>query len=426
MHTLQRDSFVPELIQEGRMGQVHKKFSDGQVKELMERYLRKEIERAHVEQILGIRTRRFFSLIAGYKKDPEGFSVAYRRGAKTRGIPDAVDELIAERDLIKNPDVPLSRYNYTYIKDRLKSRYYETVSLPTVIDRAKKHGCYVEKPKKRYHDREVSTHYAGQLIQHDASYHLWSPAAKEKWYLITSLDDYSRFILYGDFFEKETSLAHIGSTESVVLHYGVPFSYYVDSHSIFRFVQGRDSFWRKHHALTDERTPQWKQVLNDLNVKVIYALSPQAKGKIERPYQWLQDRVVRTCVREDVTRISEAKEVLRHELNRYNYHQVHSTTGEVPFVRLQNALAEKRSLFREFSVTPPFATPKDIFCIRIRRTVNPYRTVTLRRLTRKVNNADPKDILDIHIYRLSDDLLELRFWRKDQLVDVQTVKSGEL
>jgi len=84
----------------------------------------------------------------------------------------------------------------------------------------------------------------------------------------------------------------------------MPFSYYVDSHSIFRFVRGRDSFWQKHFSLTDGSTPQWKQVLDDCNVKVTYALSPQAKGKIERPYGWLQDRLIRTCVRENITDIN--------------------------------------------------------------------------------------------------------------------------
>jgi len=74
-----------------------------------------------------------------------------------------------------------------------------------------------------------------------------------------------------------------------VLHYGAPLLYYVDSHSIFRFVQGRDSLWRKHHTLTDEAGPQWKQVMDDCQIKVAYALSPQARGKVERPYAWLQD-----------------------------------------------------------------------------------------------------------------------------------------
>jgi hypothetical protein len=47
---------------------------------------------------------------------------------------------------------------------------------------------------------------------------------------------------------------------------------------------------------------------------VIYALSPQAKGKIERPYQWLQDRIVRTCAREDIRTIEKAREVLKYEV----------------------------------------------------------------------------------------------------------------
>jgi hypothetical protein len=60
--------------------------------------------------------------------------------------------------------------------------------------------------------------------------------------------------------------------------------YLVDSYSAYRFIQGRDSIWRNHYKLTDEADPQWKQVFNDCGVKVKYALSPQAKGKIERPY----------------------------------------------------------------------------------------------------------------------------------------------
>jgi hypothetical protein len=64
-----------------------------------------------------------------------------------------------------------------------------------------------------------------------------------------------------------------------------------------------------------------------LGVDVTYALSPQAKGKIERPYPWLQDRIVRTCALEKLATIEEARGVLRYEVSRYYDHQVHSTTG---------------------------------------------------------------------------------------------------
>ena len=96
----------------------------------------------------------------------------------------------------------------------------------------------------------------GALIQHDASHHKWSPYAGERWVLITSLDDFSRKILYADFLEQESTWAHIKAAESVMLAYGIPLRYYVDSLRVFRFVQGRDSIWRKRVLQTDEAEPQ--------------------------------------------------------------------------------------------------------------------------------------------------------------------------
>ena len=59
-----------------------------------------------------------------------------------------------------------------------------------------------------------------------------------------------------------------------------------------------------------------------MGVDVVYALSPQAKGKIERPYRWLQDRIVRTCARERITSIDDGRSVLRDEVDRYNNRRV--------------------------------------------------------------------------------------------------------
>lgn len=414
------------------MTQLHKKFTDTQVKELLQRYLRKEIERKYIQQILFIGKRRFFSLIKQYRENPEDFSIQYNRKARTRAISRSIEEniikeLSIEKELIEDTDVPLKSYNYSYIKDLLERKYNQNVSLPTIIVRARKNDFYLKKkPKRTVHDREVLTNYVSEIIQHDSSYHLWSPPAKEKWYLITSLDDFSRFILYATFLKKETSWAHIVALQTVILKYGVPFSYYVDSHSIFRFVQGRDSFWRKHHKLTDESDPQWKQVLDDCNVKIIYALSPQAKGKIERPYGWLQDRIIRTCVRENVTDIRQAQKVLDQELYRYNYRQIHSTTGEVPYFRFQRALEEKKSLFREFKIKPPYESVKDIFCLRTNRAVDSYRRISINNLELKVNGAIPRESVTLRIYPMSNGISEVRFWCRDTLIDVQRIKNSDL
>jgi len=414
------------------MVQIHKEFTDSQVKELIERYLKKEIKIHYVLEILGIKRSRFFVLLKQYKECPNKFSIQYGRKTKTRKISESIEhniikELKIEKDMIKNTEIPLRYYNYSYIRNLLEERYNQKVSLSTIIDRAKKNDFYLKrKPRKASHDREVLTNYIGEIIQHDSSHHLFSPPAKEKWYLITSLDDFSRFILYATFLKRETSWAHILALQTVILKYGSPFLYYVDSHSIFRFVQGRDSLWRKHYTLTDETDPQWKQVMGDCNIKVTYALSPQAKGKIERPYGWLQDRLIRTCVRDNVTDIKQAQRVLNYEIHRYNYKQVHSTTQEVPYFRFQRALEEKKSLFREFRVRPPFQSVKDIFCLRINRTIDPYRRISINNLQLKVNSATPRKIVTLRIYPLSNDISEVRFWCDDTLIDIQRVKNSDL
>jgi len=412
------------------MSQVHKRFTADQVKELLERYSNNEIERKYIQQILGIKKSRFFMLLKQFKENPQHFRTRYQRTTPPRIISAEIEqnilkELTIEKKIIQDKEIPLKSYNYSYIRDRLKGRYRQKVSLPTIIDRAKKHGFYLKKPQRSLHDREVLTRYVGELIQHDSSHHLWAPAAQEKWYLITSLDDHSRFILYAALVNKETTWTHIIALQTVILRYGLPYSYYVDSHSIFRFVQGRESIWRTHHLLTDQATPQWKQVLDDCTVKVTYALSPQAKGKIERPYGWLQDHLIRTCVREDIADIKPAQQILRQEVHRYNYRQVHSTTQEIPYFRFQRALKEKRSLFREFKIRPPYQSIKDIFCLRMDRTVDSYRHISISPLQFKVH-ADPKKQVNLRIHPLNDEIAEIRFWCEGKLIDVHRVKNSEL
>ena len=412
------------------MSQVHKRFASDQVKELFERYLKNEVQREYLQGILGIKKRRFFMLLKQYRETPQRFTIQYQRRTPSRSLSPKIEknilrELAIEKKTIEDKNIPLKSYNYSYIKNRLQTTYRQKVSLNTIIHRAQKHGFYLKKPKRTSHDREVLTHYVGELVQHDSSYHLWAPAAQEKWYLVTSLDDYSRFILYAALVRKETSWTHILALQTVILRCGLPYAYYVDSHSIFRFVQGRDSLWRKHYLLTDEATPQWKQVLDDCNVKVTYALSPQAKGKVERPYGWLQDHLIRTCVREDVADIKPAQQILGQEIHRYNHHQVHSTTQEIPYIRFQRALKERQSLFREFKIIPPFQSVKDIFCLRMNRTVDSYRRISINNLQFKVH-ADPYQQVNLRIYPINDQLYEIRLWCKGKLIDTHKVKSSDL
>lgn len=413
------------------MSQLHKKFQDSEVKELLRRYIVKEIKRKYVQQILGISKSYFFELLSEYRNNPDTFSIRYERTVKTNIIAPSIEknilkELKLDKKLIADKDMTLQSYNYSYIKDRLETKYRQIVSLPTIIARAKKYHFYDPQPKRKAHDRLVLTNHVGELIQHDSSVHKWSPYVEEKWYLITTIDDYSRFMFYAKLLNHESVWVHIEALESVFLTYGLPLSYYVDCHSIFRFVRGRDELHYEYHLLTDETDPQWKQVLDDCNVDVTYALSPQAKGKIERPYRWLQDRLVRTCAREHVVDIKHGNRILDQEMNRYNYRQVHSTTGEIPYQRFQRALKEKLSLFREFSIKPPFLSTKDIFCLRLDRTADAYRQISINNVHLKVNNLNPYEPVNLRVHPLNSTFSEVRFWSNGNLLDVQKLKNDIL
>jgi hypothetical protein len=404
--------------------QIHKKFTNEQVKELMQKYINKEIERKYLQEILGIGKSRFFKLLQDFRNNPKAFSVEYNRSSESKRIApeiqnNIIKELAIDKKAIKNKDIPLYKYNYSYIKKRLEDTYKQSAALSTIIQYAKANDFYMPKTKKpKSHDREVLTNNAGELVQHDASYHLWAPDAGVKWCLITSLDDHSRFMLYAKLVENESSWAHIEALQSVVVKHGTPLAYYTDCHSIFRYIKGRDQRHMSFQKFTDDVDPQWKKVIKDCNIKPIYALSPQAKGKIERPYGWLQDHLVRTCIRENVKDIKHAQRILNYERERYNYKQVHSTTQEIPSLRFNSALKAKKSLFRDWSIPKPFLSLRDVFALRCNRFIDNYLSVSIGNLRIKLPEVESRNPVDIRIYILSQDFYELRFWYRGNLIKV--------
>jgi len=412
------------------MEQLHKRFTNEQVKDLIKRYLNKELKREHIQQVLKIKRRRFFKLLKEYRKNPENFSIHFERTNPTRILEPKIEknllkELKIAKGFIEHKDIPIHSYNYSFIKNELKNRYNQEVSLQTIINKAKNHGFYIKKTKKiKPHDREVITNNIGELTQHDSSIHLWSPYASCKWWLITSIDDFSRFLLFALLVSRDISLAHIRALQTVFLKYGLPLNFYVDCDSIFKFIRGRDDLAYKHQLQSNESTPQWKQVCQDNQVRVINALSPQAKGKIERPYGWIQDHMVRICAREHVTTIEQANRILNREVYEYNYKRIHSTTNEIPYIRFQRALKENKNVLRPFVIPPPYQSVKDIFCFRFNRTVDAYRTVSINNLKLRFNNAPIHEEVNLRIFPYTTGgLSEIRFWHKGKLLDIQKIKT---
>jgi len=136
-----------------------------------------------------------------------------------------------------------------------------------------------------------------------------------------------------------------------------------------------------------------------------------------RPYRWLQDRIVRTCVYENLSTMEEVRSVLKAEVDRYNNRQVHSTTGEIPNIRFQKAKKEGNSLFRKFTIPKPYRSPKDVFCLRTSRMVNGYRRISLFKHQIEVPNVPLREDVDVHLVPdLTKQLMHIRIWWKDKMV----------
>ena len=414
------------------MPQIHKRQTDEQIRSVLAGYVSGELTLEAAALQLGVGRSRFFALLSGYRRDPAGFSVEYRRSG--RPFLSADDEaairqvLLDDKRLVDDPDVPVRSFNYAAARDRLEKDFEVKVSRPTVVARAKAIGCYAARRRaKAVHDRVVLTDNAGELVQHDSSHHLFAPDAGAKWHLITSIDDHSRFLLFAGLFDQETAWRHILAAQSLVLDHGCPLNYYVDNHSIFRYVERRGSIHGRWDIPTDGVDTQWKQALGRCGVGVIYASGPQAKGKVERPYGWLQDRLVRTCAREKITRIDDGRAVLRAEVERYNCRQVHSTTLEIPAVRLERAAREGRTCLRPFEPPAPARSVKDVFCLREERVVDAYRRISLFTKSLRVPKAPPRETVAVNM--VPDAALktvELRMWWRGQMVDVQHVDAADL
>lgn len=96
------------------MAQIHKRFDDRQIKALLEKYIKKEVERKYIEDMLDIKKRKFFELLKSYKDNPNSFTVKYKRKKPTRKIDKGTEEAILselkiEKDLIDLENNPIRR-----------------------------------------------------------------------------------------------------------------------------------------------------------------------------------------------------------------------------------------------------------------------------------------------------------------------------
>ena len=132
------------------MDQLHRRFTDEQIKVLIQGYDQGKMSSVETQEMLGIGKTRFFALVKQYRQFGADFSVKYERKTVPRLSDDIEaiirEALLQEKKIVEDPDLPISDYNYTAMRDRLRETGVD-ISVTTIIDRARKLACH--RPKKR-------------------------------------------------------------------------------------------------------------------------------------------------------------------------------------------------------------------------------------------------------------------------------------
>lgn len=182
--------------------------------------------------------------------------------------------------------------NDTHLTEKLKEKEKINLSRPTLrrILRAAGIAAVRKRGVKRHYKRRERKAQEGALLLWDGSAHRWFGEKFGEYSLMAAIDDATGKLICGVFAEQEDAQSYLICLRQLVVENGIPGVIYMDRHGIFR---RNDDHWTVQEQLAGKQTPtQVTQALLALGIEPIFALSPQAKGRVERLFNTLQDRLV--------------------------------------------------------------------------------------------------------------------------------------
>jgi Integrase core domain. len=197
------------------------------------------------------------------------------------------------------------------MKEKLRQRHGYYLSDETLRQWMIGAALWVAKKEKPYkvYQRRIRRARFGELLQGDGSRHAWFEDRGEECTLVIFVDDATSCLTAGRFVPAETTEAYLGILEDYLGKYGRPLGMYVDKHSIFRVTR---------EDVDKETETHFGRVLKELDIKLICAHSPQAKGRVERANGTLQDRLIKEMRLRQIRTIEEANEYLPQFMEEYN------------------------------------------------------------------------------------------------------------
>jgi transposase len=256
----------------------------------------KHVRQGEAAERLGLGVRQIKRLVQRWRREGDAGLVSRQRGSASHNrlsaaARDTIEALLRDR---------YRDFGATLATEKLAALHGITVSVETVRQMQMALGLW--QPKKRrskrvFQVRQRRPRY-GELVQIDGSPHDWFEGRAPRCNLTVFIDDATSKLLALRFSPSETTRVYLEALRGCVLQHGMPLAYYSDRHGIFR-VNAKE-------AASGDGFTEFGRVLKRLNITSICAHTPQAKGRVERANQTLQDRLVKELRLQNINTIEQA------------------------------------------------------------------------------------------------------------------------
>ncbi len=287
--------------------------------EVISRCIEGHLASARAAELLDLSPRHIKRLKARYRQGSAAALAHANRGRPShRRLPQRIRQTI-----LRLARTRYAGFNDHHLCEKLREQEGFSLSRETLrrlLRTAVLRTAGIGSPRKRrppaHRQRRLRSAREGELVQLDGSPHAWLEGRGP---LLTALgmqDDASGKILAAQFFSSETSPGYFCLLQSLLLRFGVPLAFYGDRSGVF---VRNDEHWSLDEQLAGQRQPtQFGRALQQLGVTFIAAQSPQAKGRIERLWGVLQDRLTSELRLAGACDLHSANRVLRRFVTDYN------------------------------------------------------------------------------------------------------------
>ena len=262
--------------------------------------------------ILGLSERQARRLVRAVREEGDEGVIHKSRGRRSnRRMPDKEKDRALK--LYKNKYMG---FGPTLASEKMKELDALVLSDETLRKWLLEAGLWKKKRKRSGHRRwRPRKEYCGEMLQVDGSHHDWLEGRGPELVLMGYIDDATNKV-YGRFYDYEGTMPAMDSFKRYVRKYGLPVSIYLDRHTTYKST--RKLTPEEELEGVEEPLSQFERAMAELGVEVIHALSPQAKGRVERLFGVLQDRLVKEMRLRGIKTKDEANDFLKEYLPRHN------------------------------------------------------------------------------------------------------------